>query len=128
MMVDPNPSATSLMVLQGGMYGMKLFTSGVFCMVFIFYSEVYPTIARATGFATVMTVGRCGSIAAPLLFEFMRKVSSPEAFFYLIMVATVGNLALFGCQTYTKDIKLEDDFQDTETAEQLPIRSARTVT
>lgn len=116
---------TNEMMLQVSMNGIKLFTTTVFCLVFVLYAEVFPTVARATGFGTTMTFGRLGAIVAPPLFEAVRDKVSTDAFFYLVMVAIVCNFGLFAGLHETKDLKLEDVFKDEGTAEQMPISAAR---
>lgn len=109
-------------VLEWSINGIKFFTSAVFTIVFMFYNEVFPTIARSTGFGTAMTFGRLGAIGAPLIFELVRAKASTDAFFYIAMVLTVGNFGFFSGVPETKNIKLADTFEDEGASEILPIR------
>jgi len=122
-----SPSVASAKLVQLSMNGIKFFTSAVFCVVFIYYSEIYPTVARSTGFGTTLTFGRIGAICAPMLYEYLHAATgSSDTFFYIVMVATIGNFGLFASLRETKDLKLEEHFKDdSDTGEVLPISATR---
>jgi len=75
---------------RGGYLGIKCFGSIEFMMTYQYAAEVFPTEARITGVAVVAAGGRLAGIMAPLLFEFMQKMSGGfEGFFCLIAVSCV---------------------------------------
>lgn len=118
---DHNSESMYQWIFQLSMNGMKLFTSAVFVTCFMLYSELFPTVARSTGFGTAISCGRMGAVTAPLLFEFVQQRISRGAFFYIMMIAFVCNLFLFATLNETKDMKLKDVFEDDHAAEQKPI-------
>jgi len=124
-MLFGDPSSAKDM-LQVSMNGIKFFTSAVFMMVFIYYGEIFPTVARTTGFGTALACGRLGAVCAPLAYEYMRKNASADSFFYLALAATILNFGLFGFLRETKDMKLDDDFKkEDDMSEVVPFSVTR---
>jgi putative MFS transporter len=77
--------------------GLKLATSAVFIILYIFVLEIYPTQVRSTGMALCTMVGRIGSIMSPLVHSYATAYGGHDAYFLIIaMIAlTAGGTAMF---------------------------------
>jgi hypothetical protein len=83
-----------------GMYVFRTVCTFGWIFVYLYATEVFPTIARIVGCAFVFAVGRLGSIAAPMIVEL-----STNLFFCGVMVLCAANLIAvsFALPVETKD-------------------------
>lgn len=83
-----------------GMYVFRSVCTFGWVFVYLYAIEVFPTIARIAGCAFVFSVGRIGSIAAPMIVEF-----SANLYFCGVMVLCAANLLAvsFALPVETKD-------------------------
>jgi len=54
-------------------YLLKFGTAALFSLTWAYSAEVFPSVCRSTGLGLCVAVGRLGSIAVPVVYEFMRK-------------------------------------------------------
>eukprot|EP00929_Paragymnodinium_shiwhaense_P010702 TRINITY_DN115575_c0_g1_i1.p1 TRINITY_DN115575_c0_g1~~TRINITY_DN115575_c0_g1_i1.p1 ORF type:complete len:508 (+),score=56.12 TRINITY_DN115575_c0_g1_i1:122-1645(+) len=80
--------------LQIGMLTFRFFASMAFSLVYIFATEVYPTLTRSMGSSFVISTGRFGSILAPILYEVLMEHSSFNAFAAIMMGICLVNMLL----------------------------------
>jgi hypothetical protein len=83
-----------------GMYVFRSVCTFGWVFVYLYATEVFPTIARTAGCAFVFSVGRLGSIAAPMVVEY-----STNLYFCGVMVLCAANLLAvsFALPVETKD-------------------------
>eukprot|EP00928_Gymnodinium_smaydae_P071355 TRINITY_DN54972_c0_g1_i1.p1 TRINITY_DN54972_c0_g1~~TRINITY_DN54972_c0_g1_i1.p1 ORF type:complete len:516 (-),score=106.15 TRINITY_DN54972_c0_g1_i1:63-1610(-) len=93
-----------------GYYGIKLFPTLGFTVVYQYASEMYPTEVRASGTSMALAGGRLAGITSPVLYETMKdKTGGYTAFFWLITICVVLNFVLVEFLPYeTSDAVLED--------------------
>jgi putative MFS transporter len=84
--------------VQAGFIGIKLFINLGFIAVYLYATEVYPTVARTTGSAICLAMGRLGAMACPLVYEELRRRTGTfHAFFVLIACLAGLNGTLVCC-------------------------------
>jgi len=78
-----------------GFLGMKVFVNVGFLVVYIYASEIYPSVARTSGTAFCFGMGRLGAILCPVVYELGHSLTgSYEAFFFVIIAMLCFNAAL----------------------------------
>jgi putative MFS transporter len=101
-------------LLQVGLIGNKVFTAVGFLVVYVYVTEVYPTVARTTGGALCIGVGRLGSIVAPTVFENVTYLTGDYAAFFNLtagLCAVNAMLVLF-LPYETQGLVLKDHFEE----------------
>lgn len=85
---------------MAGMYVFRTVCTFGWIFVYLYATEIFPTIARIAGCAFVFAVGRIGSIAAPMIVEL-----SANLYFCGVMVLCAANLLAvsFALPVETKD-------------------------
>jgi len=105
------PDETFIML---GFFGIKCFVNTGFLVVYLYSSEIYPTMVRNTGSAVCIAAGRIGWMVCPLVYEHLTEHTGDfRAFFVFISGLCVVNLlfvAFLSIETAGK--KLEDDHED----------------
>jgi putative MFS transporter len=101
---------THAWAIQAGFLGIKAFVNVGFIVVYLYASEVYPTVARTTGTAACLATGRLGAMACPLVYEHLSEHTGGfHTFFVTIAALTVANSILVCFLTIeTAGKKLED--------------------
>merc|ERR1719483_1436270 len=79
-------------------------------LLFVFTSEIYPTVIRSMGFGTLNALGRLGSMMAPLLFYLIG--SEYSCLVFGLMSAVAGMVVWLLPET--KGETLIDDLEDGE--------------
>lgn len=77
-----------------GLMGMKISIAFGFQIVTVYATEMYPTVARATGLAVATACGRIGSIACPIIFEQLSYLTGGHTRFFHVMVGLCAINAL----------------------------------
>jgi MFS family permease len=78
-----------------GFLGMKVFVNVGFIVVYVYASEIYPSVARTSGTAFCLAAGRVGSALCPLVYELCHSLTgSYEVFFFVIIAMLCCNAAL----------------------------------
>lgn len=103
-------------LLQMGLVGNKIFTAVGFLVVYVYLSEIYPTVVRATGGALCISFGRLGSIMAPHLFERLQHTTGGHgAFFNLTASLCAFNAIMVLFLPYeTEGLVLQDHFEEEQ--------------
>mmetsp|Transcript_1245 Transcript_1245/g.2583 ORF Transcript_1245/g.2583 Transcript_1245/m.2583 type:complete len:462 (-) Transcript_1245:54-1439(-) len=70
-------------LLMAGYYGLKGFPQIGSISLYILASESFPAEIRATGTATVISFGRIGAFAAPVVYAHMLSATGSYKFFFL---------------------------------------------
>jgi len=100
---------------------LKLATSAVFIILYVFVLEVYPTQIRSTGMALCTMVGRIGSIMSPVVHSYAVAYAGHYAYFMTIsMCALVAGGSAFLIPQDTKGKPLGDGEEESETACLMP--------
>eukprot|EP00418_Pyrodinium_bahamense_P024067 CAMPEP_0179139924 /NCGR_PEP_ID=MMETSP0796-20121207/66962_1 /TAXON_ID=73915 /ORGANISM="Pyrodinium bahamense, Strain pbaha01" /LENGTH=493 /DNA_ID=CAMNT_0020839413 /DNA_START=1 /DNA_END=1482 /DNA_ORIENTATION=- len=104
-------SSTTQVLLDLGFYGNNLFRMMGFIVWFVYSSEVYPTVTRATGTALCFASGRLAAIMSPILYELTLELfGKSEVFFHFAALANLVNLAMVGWlpfETFGKPLQEE---------------------
>lgn len=119
--VGPDSSWIWSLLLFAGYYGIKFFPSIGFIVVYVYASEVYPTVARSSGTALVIACGRIASILAPIVYEaVVTSTGSFVVFFWAITCLCAINLGfVFGLPIETAGRLLQDRLEPAS-AEKCP--------
>lgn len=100
-------------MLQAGLCGNKVFTSVGFLVVYCYALEIYATVARTTGNAFCLAMGRLGSISCPVIFELLTaSTGTPLTFLKVMAAVCILNavmVSFLSIETAGKLLKDNDD-------------------
>mmetsp|Transcript_4340 Transcript_4340/g.6689 ORF Transcript_4340/g.6689 Transcript_4340/m.6689 type:complete len:494 (+) Transcript_4340:86-1567(+) len=121
--ISGNFSAEFEALLQVGLIGSKLFTAVGFLIVYVYTTEIYPTIVRTMGGALCIAFGRFGSIVAPSVYENLAfATGSHAAFFHVTAGLCALNAILVLFLPYeTKGQILQDHIEEAQPLSAKPI-------
>jgi hypothetical protein len=110
-------------LLQVGLIGSKLFTAVGFLIVYVYTTEIYPTVVRTMGGALCIAFGRFGSIVAPSVYENLAfATGSHAAFFHVTAGLCALNAMLVLFLPYeTKGQILQDHIEEAQPLSSNPI-------
>ena len=90
-------------------YGLKAVVTGMFTIVYLYISEALPVEIRAVGVGFCMSVGRCGSVAAPAVFSVGQHLLGSASPFItsMMLLSALGFLAASFLVVETRDKPLD---------------------
>lgn len=99
----------NFLVADPAAYGLKAVVSGMFTIVYLYISEALPVEIRAVGVGFCMSVGRCGSVAAPAVFSIGQHVMGSASPFItsMMVLSALGFLAASHLVVETRDKPLD---------------------
>jgi len=104
--------------IQAAFLGMKAFVNVGFIVVYLYASEVYPTIARTTGTAACLATGRLGAMACPLVYEGLAEYTGGFHTFFVTIAALTAANSILVCfltiETAGKKLSDGDDLSELE--------------
>jgi heme A synthase len=114
--ISGNFTAEFEALVQVGLIGSKLFTAVGFLIVYVYTTEIYPTVVRTMGGALCIAFGRFGSIVAPTVYENLAfATGSHGAFFHVTAGLCALNAMLVLFLPYeTKGLVLQDHIPETQ--------------
>jgi AAHS family 4-hydroxybenzoate transporter-like MFS transporter len=99
---EQGPQQLAMFAMHYGYYGIKVWTSVGFVVVYLMDAEIYPSSARATGTAVCLVGGRVGAMLAPFAYAFvMDRTGNSQTFFVVLAISCVVNLLLIPFLTDT---------------------------
>lgn len=120
----PNEFSAELeALLQIGLIGSKLFTAVGFLIVYVYTTEIYPTVVRTMGGALCIAFGRFGGIVAPTAYENLAfATGSHGAFFHVTAGLCAVNAILVLFLPYeTKGLVLQDHIDEAQPLHRKPL-------
>ena len=106
--ISDNPLAMLLVVSLG-----KLGITGVFAVIYLHATEIFPTVLRSTGLATNSFCGRIGSMLAPVVGRKLGKVSPVATIVIFAVLSFLAGIFTLWLPE-TKGRRLPDTVQDAE--------------
>lgn len=93
------------LVYDGSCYMYVLFNTALFNIVYVYVPEAYPSVIRQTGVSMCMSVGRLGSIVAPVIFEVLWSEFNKSHVPFLLLIAAMGFMGSFLARFLTLETK-----------------------
>lgn len=78
------------MIFDAAGYMYILFSVTLFNISYVYMPESFPSLVRQTGCGVCMSLGRLGSISAPMIFESLHEWRSASHAPYLLLTASLG--------------------------------------
>lgn len=101
--------AMPMLIASMSMYVSQFAFAIGWTFLYVYITEVFPTVWRATGFGFVTAVGRLGSIGAPLAVELLQSHVGPQAHFTVAAIVLTVNAMMVGTLSLeTKDRQLSE--------------------
>lgn len=113
---DKNITRTVEFMVQCGLVGNKVFTAVGFLVVYVYSTEVYPTVVRTTGGAFCLAFGRLGAILAPAVFENLAQITGNHAAFYNLTAAlcAINAMLVMWLPYETQGCMLQDHLEEQQ--------------
>jgi len=102
-------------MMHSAFLSMKTLAMFIFLVLYVYSSEVYPTVVRSTGIAFCIASGRIGAMTSPLVYEkFYEATGNFSAFFFFTgLITFLSGLAACALpETFGQ--KLQDTADDLE--------------